>query len=158
MKNNIITACLFLFTLAFQTQTFAQESQLLTKNKSFLGAIAKKKSYKAIYQLDSDDPKIIAKAFRNINNALKDPRLQGKLEIELIAFSGGTEAFKKSNSQYEAALKDLIEKGVHVVQCLNTLEERKIAKSELYDFLAYVPSGNGELILRASEGWVIVKP
>ncbi|SKB45736.1 hypothetical protein SAMN05660841_00624 [Sphingobacterium nematocida] len=158
MKNNIIAACLFLFTLAFQTQTFAQESQLLTKNKSFLGAIAKMKSYKAIYQLDSDDPKIIAKAFRNINNALKDPRLQGKLEIELIAFSGGTEAFKKSNSQYEAALKDLIEKGVHVVQCLNTLEERKIAKSELYDFLAYVPSGNGELILRASEGWVIVKP
>lgn len=158
MKNKIIAICLFVFALAFQTEAIAQESQLLTKNKLFQGAIAKKKSYKAIYQLDSDDPKIIAKAFRNINNALKDPRLQGKLEIELIAFSGGTEAFKKSNGQYEAALKDLIEKGVHVVQCLNTLEERKIAKSELYDFLAYVPSGNGELIIRASEGWVIVKP
>ncbi|WP_164126295.1 DsrE family protein [Sphingobacterium luzhongxinii] len=157
MKNIIIT-CLFLFAVALQTQTFAQENHLLTKNKSFQGAIAKKKSYKAIYQLDSDDPKIIAKALRNIINALKDPRLQGRLEIELIAFSGGTEAFKKSNSQYEAALKDLIEKGVHVVQCLNTLEERKIAKSELYDFLAFVPSGNGELILRASEGWIIIKP
>lgn len=159
MKNSIITASLILFAIVCQGQkALAQESPQITKNKLFQGAVAKKKNYKAIYQLDSDDPKTIAKAFRNINNALKDPRLKGKLEIELIAFSGGTEAFKTVNSQYEAPLKDLIEKGVKVVQCLNTLEERKISKSELYDFLAYVPSGNGELILRASEGWIIVKP
>lgn len=158
MKNLFIPLLLILSIAGFHNEANAQVSSKLTENAAFQGAIAKKKSYKAIYQLDSDDPKIIAKAFRNINNALKDPRLKGKIEIELIAFSGGTEAFKKVNSQYEEPLKDLIEKGVHVVQCLNTLEERKITKSELYDFLAYVPSGNGELILRANEGWIIIKP
>ncbi|ULT27487.1 hypothetical protein KUH03_12560 [Sphingobacterium sp. E70] len=51
--------------------------------------------YKAIYQLDSNDPKTIEKAIRNINNVLKDPRLKGHLQIELVAFSGGTEAYLK---------------------------------------------------------------
>lgn len=159
MKNSIIIACLILLGLAFQNQQCqAQESQQIKNNKLFQGAVATKKKYKAIYQLDSDDPKTITKAIRNINNVLKDPRLKDRLEIELVAFSGGTEAFKTKNNQYEAPLKDLIEKGVIVAQCLNTLEERKISKSELFDFIAYVPSGNGELILRASEGWIIVKP
>ncbi len=84
-------------------------------------------------------------------------RLKGKLQVELIAFSGGTEAYRKG-SEYEDAIKGLISKGVIVAQCLNTLKERKIDKSELYDFLAYVPTGNGELLIRASEGWTIIKP
>jgi intracellular sulfur oxidation DsrE/DsrF family protein len=52
----------------------------------------------------------------------------------------------------------LINQGVIVVQCLNTLQERNIDKSELFDFLGYVPSGNGELLIRANEGWTIIKP
>ena len=77
--------------------------------------------------------------------------------MELVAFSGGTEAYRKC-SEYEEAIKGLIAQGVIVAQCLNTLEERKIDKSELYDFLAYVPTGNGELLIRANEGWTIIKP
>ena len=78
---------------------------LYNTTKEFTGAEAKLKSYKAIYQLDSNDPKIIEKAIRNINNALDDPRLQGKLQIELITFSGGTEAYLKSSSKFEEPLK-----------------------------------------------------
>jgi uncharacterized protein len=33
----------------------------------------------------------------NINNALDDPRLKGKLHIELVAFGDGVEIFKKSD-------------------------------------------------------------
>src|SRR3981081_3830453 len=74
--------------------------EALTKNRAFTGAIATKKSYHAIYQLDNNDPKIIEKALRNINNALNDPRLAGKIQIELIAFGGGTDAYLKG-SKYE---------------------------------------------------------
>ncbi|UZJ66129.1 hypothetical protein OKW96_08620 [Sphingobacterium sp. KU25419] len=73
----------------------AQTQEDLTKNASFQGAIAEKKVYHTIYQLDSNEPKTIEKAIRNINNALDDPRLKGKLTVELITFSGGTEAFLK---------------------------------------------------------------
>ncbi|MFT4024151.1 MAG: DsrE family protein [Flavihumibacter sp.] len=129
----------------------------LTANAAFTGAKAEKKKYQAIYQLDNGDPKIIEKAIRNINNALADPRLSGKLTIELVTFSGGTEACLKGN-KFEADLKSLVEKGVIVAQCSNSLRERKIERSQLYDFIALVPSGNGELILRQQQGWTIIKP
>lgn len=136
----------------------AQTQEDLTKNASFQGAIAEKKVYHTIYQLDSNDPKTIEKAIRNINNALDDPRLKGKLTVELITFSGGTEAFLKSTSKYEEQFKKLIARGVIVAQCTNSLKERNLTKEQLFDFIGYVPSGNGELIIRAHQGWNIVKP
>lgn len=153
MKSTIMLLCAgLLLATAVNAQTAA-----LDKNKAFTGAVAKQKAYHAIYQLDSNDPKVIEKAIRNLNNALTDPRLSGKVEIELIAFAGGTEAYMKG-SKYEEDLKALVEKGVIVAQCNNTLKERKINRDQLYDFIAVVPSGNGELILRQAEGWSVVKP
>lgn len=154
MKYRLITVAILVMSCLGMS---AHAQQTLEQNKTYTGAKATKKMYKAIYQMDSGSPEIIKKTIRNINNLLKDPRLQGKVQIELIAFSGGTEAYRKG-SEYEEAIKTLISKGVIVAQCLNTLEERKINKSELYDFLAYVPTGNGELLIRANEGWVIIKP
>jgi intracellular sulfur oxidation DsrE/DsrF family protein len=149
----MILAVLSIGKLAAQTQ-----EEVLTKNASYQGATAKSKNYHAIYQLDSNDPKIIEKAIRNINNVLDDPRLKGKITLELITFSGGTEAFLKSTSKYEEQFKKLIARGVLVAQCTNSLKERNLTKDQLFDFIGYVPSGNGELIIRAHEGWTIVKP
>lgn len=131
--------------------------EALAKNRAFTGATATRKSYHAIYQLDNNDPKIIEKALRNINNALNDPRLAGKIQIELVAFGGGTDTYLKG-SKYEDDLKGLVGKGVIVSQCSNTLKERKIDRDQLYDFIGVVPSGNGELIIRQAEGWSVIKP
>ncbi len=51
-----------------------------------------------------------------------------------------------------------MEKGVIVAQCNNTLKERKIGRDQLYGFIAVVPTGNGELIIRQAEGWSVIKP
>ena len=152
---------LSLFLLSFVLIAYCVNAQImdkaLKKNKAFTGALSSKKHFRAIYQLDNSDPKIIEKTIRNINNALTDPRLAGKIEIELIAFGGGTDAYM-IGSKYENDLKELIQKGVIVSQCNNTLKERKISREQLYDFIAIVPSGNGELIIRQTEGWSIIKP
>ena len=129
----------------------------LQQNSRYPGAPATQAQYKAIYQMDQASPEIIRKTIRNINNLLKDPRLEGKIQVELVAFSGGTEAYRKG-SGFEEGIKALAEQGVIVAQCLNTLKERKIDKNELYDFLSYVPTGNGELVIRSGEGWTIIKP
>ncbi|GAA4140109.1 hypothetical protein GCM10022216_18930 [Sphingobacterium kyonggiense] len=133
------------------------KEQLLAENKNYTGATASEDHYKAVYQLDTDNPDIVKKTFRNINNLLKDTRLKDKLEVELVTFSGGTEVMLKKNP-YEEQLKDLIAKGVRVVQCLNSLEERKYTNDQLWDFIGYTPSGNGELIILNKQGWSIVKP
>ncbi|MES1219118.1 MAG: DsrE family protein [Bacteroidota bacterium] len=153
-KLSTYLLCFVLFTSAVSAQTSGKAQE---ENKAYTGAKATKSEYHAIYQLDTNDPKIIGKAFRNINNALNDSRLTGKLKIELITFAGGTEVCVKG-SAYENDLKELVEKGVIVAQCGNSLKERKIDVSQIYDFMAVVPSANGELIIRAGEGWVIIKP
>lgn len=153
-KLSLILLSIVLLTTAVTAQTTEKS---LENNKAFTGAKAIKKMYHVIFQLDNADEKIIGKAIRNINNALNDPRLAGKIEIELIAFGGGTDAYMKG-SKYEEDLKTLLQKGVIVSQCNNTLKERKITRDQLYDFIATVPSGNGELIIRQAEGWAVIKP
>ena len=141
----------FIFTSNAQTNSAAYET-----NKAFTGAKAPKKTVRAIYPLDSNDPKVIEKTFRHISNALTDIRLVGKVEIELIGFGSGTEVYLKG-SKYEEDLKALLEKGVIISQCNNSLRERKISRDQIYDFVAVVPSANGELIIRQAEGWAVIK-
>ncbi|ANI89280.1 hypothetical protein A9P82_08245 [Arachidicoccus ginsenosidimutans] len=150
-----------LFVLAILLGTAVLHAQSLPKalqqNRDFAGAKATLSMYHAIYQIDVSDSNVIKKTLRNINNALNDPRLKGKVQIELIAFADGVTAYLKT-SPYEQALKDLVMKGVIVAQCANTLKEKHISRDKIYDFVGVVPSGNGELIIRQAEGWSIVKP
>ncbi|MBF4988151.1 DsrE family protein [Methylophilus sp. 14] len=153
MKRSLLT---MVFALLFAQTSIALEDPF-ERNRLYVGAEATKGSYKAIYQIDSNNPDVIKKAIRNIKNLIEDPRLKGKVEVELVAFSGGTELLLKT-SEYEAALRELITKGVVIVQCLNTLKERKLERSQFFDFVGFVPSANGELVIRGGDGWVIIKP
>lgn len=150
MKNLTFILFMFFFS-AFLKPVMAQEKS------GFTGAKATMKHYKALYVLNSGEEKKINGTLRNIKNALEDPRLKGKLELELIVFGDGVAVYHK-NSSYEAALKLLQSKGVILAQCENTLKERKIDKSELFDFISFVPSGNGEIIIRQQQGWAVVHP
>lgn len=158
MAKNIL---FFIVVILGSSITYGQSDKAegnLINNQEYKGVDAENTAYKAIYQLDSSDPKTIEKTIRNINNVLKDPRLEGKLKIELITFSGGTQALLKKNKQYEKPVKELVEKGVIVAQCENSLDEQGRTKDEFFDFIGYVPSGNGELIIREKQGWTIIKP
>ena len=83
--------------------------------------MVKKAHYIVVSQLEKDDPKLLSKTLYNMRNTLEDPRLKGKLEMELVAFSGGTTVFLKDNP-YEADLLVLKEKGVIMAQCLNSMK------------------------------------
>jgi intracellular sulfur oxidation DsrE/DsrF family protein len=125
--------------------------------KSFTGAATTLDSYKALFIINQSEDTKIRAVIRNINNALEDPRLKGKLSIEFVAFGNGVEMFKKSN-HYDTLLLALQKKGVILAECENTIRERKISKDELWDFISYVPSGNGEIIIRSQQGWATVHP
>lgn len=142
----------FSILISISSSVSAQE-----KAGVFTGAVAKKKTYHALYVLNSADEKHISGTLRNINNALEDPRLKGKLQVELIAFGDGFTVYRKDGKFLEQ-LNMLRSKGVILAQCENTVRERKIEKSSLFDFISYVPSGNGEIIIRSAEGWAIVHP
>jgi intracellular sulfur oxidation DsrE/DsrF family protein len=152
MKKYILILAALAF-LSFVKTAGAQQ----TDPAAFTGAKAKLKHYDALYILNSNDDKKIKGTLRNIDNALEDPRLKGKLHVELIVFGDGVAVYMKSGA-YEQALKDLQAKGVVLAQCSNTIKERKIDKNDLFPFISYVPSGNGEIIIRQYEGWAVVHP
>ncbi len=127
------------------------------KAAAFEGAPATKKHYRAVYQLDSNEPKLINQTLHNMQNALKDPRLKDKLELELVVFSGGTVVFKK-DQPYEADVLALQQAGVILSQCANSMKAYKLTKDDMLPYISVVPTGNGELIIRQTEGWVLVHP
>lgn len=151
--KKLIHAVLLFIAVLMTVPAIAQTSD----PSSFTGAQPKLKHYNALYILNSGEEKKIKSTLRNLNNALEDPRLKGKLHVELIAFGDGVAVYEKSG-QFEQTLKDLQAKGVVLAQCSNTIKERNIDKNTLFGFISYVPSGNGEIILRQYEGWATVHP
>ena len=127
------------------------------KAASYAGAPATKGHYRAVCQLDSSDPKLISQTLHNMKNALDDPRLKGKLELELVVFSGGTVVFRK-DQPYEADVLALQQAGVILAQCQNSLKAYKLTKEDMLPYISIVPTGNGELIIRQADGWVLVHP
>lgn len=146
---NYLSISLFALLVLFGKAASAQAT--------FHGAEATKSKYQVVYQLNTDDEGKIKATLKNIQNALSDPRLKDKLEVELVVHGGGVAVFKKG-SPFEQTLLDLQKQGVILAECENTLRERKISKDELLPFIGYTPSGNGELIIRQQQGWAIVHP
>lgn len=115
------------------------------------------KVYHALYIIDSGNKVRMNKIIDNIANALNDPRLKGRVKIELLAFSAGTHIYFKGNGRGKALLK-LKKDGVELAQCANSLYEGHIPLSRLYPFITIVPSAQGEIILRESQGYALLKP
>lgn len=145
---------LFILFIAFH---FTQSAHSQANQIPFTGAEATLENYKALYQLNSGDTKTITATLRNINNALEDPRLKGKLDVELIAFGDGLAVYEKSN-QFKKTLEALQNKGVILAACQNTIVTRNIDTKNLFPFISFVPSGNGEIIIRQYEGWAVLHP
>lgn len=123
----------------------------------FSGAQATKGHYGAIFQIDEGGEGTIKKTLNNIENLMSDPRLKGKVQVELIANSKGFATYVKNNG-FEEKLKHLQKEGVILAQCSNTLKELHVDRNDLYPFVSIVPSGMGEITLRESQGWAYIHP
>lgn len=121
------------------------------------GATASRDHYNVIFHLDAGGTPAIKKTLNNIENILHDPRLAGKLHVELIANSKGFDVYVKNNG-FEDKLKHLQEEGVILAQCANTLKELHIDRNDLYPFISIVPSGMGEITIREAQGWAYIHP
>ena len=148
IKLLLISAFIF-----FATNSFSQT----TTPSTFHGAEANLKSYKALFILDESDPHKMQMILHNIKNSLDDPRLKGKLQVELIAFGPGVKLYLK-NSHMDTMLLPLVKRGVIFAECENTMKMAKLTPDQLWPFVSYVPSGNGEIIIRESQGWVGIHP
>ena len=123
----------------------------------FTGAKADKDHYNVIFHIDAGGEATIKKTLNNIENLLNDPRLKGKVNVELLANSKGFAVYVKNNG-FEEKLKHLQKEGVILSQCSNTLKELHVDRKDLYPFISIVPSGMGEITIRESQGWAYIHP
>ena len=152
MKNFI-----YLFILSFLIGVVPVVAQI-NDASAFHGAQPTKDRYRAVYQLNTADTSIIRHALANIQNALNDPRLKGKLDVELVVYGGAVATYKKDKPYFEKEVASLQKQGVIMAMCENTMKMRKISRDELFPIISYVPTANGELIIREQEGWAIIRP
>jgi intracellular sulfur oxidation DsrE/DsrF family protein len=124
---------------------------------SFENLISKKAKYKVVFQLNSGDEKVIESTLKNIANSMADSKLKNQITIELVVHGNGVVLFMKDHP-YEKQILDLKEKGVILVQCLNTLKNKNISKEQLFPFIYYVESGVAEIIYRQHQGWAYIHP
>ena len=143
-----------LLTFVMVKPTYAQSNEDL---KQFNDAISKKSKYKVVYQLNSDNAQVIESTLNNIKNTLEDATLKNKLKVELVVHGAGSVLLMKDHP-YEKQLLALKEKGVIMVQCLNSMKKRKLTKEQMFPFIFYVESGNAELIVRQHQGWAYIHP
>ena len=132
-------------------------STAASADPGFTGAKADKAHYNVIFHIDAGGEGTIKKTLNNIENLMNDPRLKGKVNVELLANSKGFAVYVKNNG-FEEKLKHLQKEGVILSQCSNTLKELKIDRNNLYPFISMVPSGMGEITIRESEGWAYIHP
>lgn len=123
----------------------------------FHGAQPQREHYHVIFQVDSDSPALFKKTLNNVRNVFEDPRLKGRVEVELLANSAGYKIYERGNG-LEAQLQELAGRGAILAQCGNTLREMKVDAGTLYPFIHVVPSAMGELVIRQGEGWAYIHP
>ncbi|HKK13594.1 MAG TPA: hypothetical protein VKA14_02930 [Gammaproteobacteria bacterium] len=123
----------------------------------FHGAKSTQSHYGVIFHIDAGGDKAIKKTLNNVENLLNDPRVKGKLTVELLANSAGYDVYLKNNG-FEKRLRELQKDGVILAQCSNTLREKHVQRSKLYSFVHLVPSGMGEITLREAQGWAYIHP
>lgn len=113
--------------------------------------------YKAIFHLD--DEARVGIAYRGIMNLLHDMETEGeKVDVELLANSTGVKPFMKEREENKEAISLMLEKGVSIAICNNTLRTLYLTKEDFVDEAIVVKSGVGELTRKQNAGWAYIKP
>lgn len=113
-------------------------------------------TYRVLFHLDEADRAKHESVLRNIRNLLDDLGAD-KTQVELVTHGQGLDLLTGQTDQGER-VRELIEQGVTVAACNNTLRERHIPAERLLPGVTIVSSGVGELVRREAEGWLYVRP
>lgn len=108
---------------------------------------------KVVIQLSNDSFDIQKSMLAQVHNLLKTlPSVQ----IEVIVHSHGIN-FVFQNSHWQQKLQSLIDKGVRLLVCRNTLEDLRMKREDLLPFVEVIPSAVAHLVIQQQNGWSYLK-
>lgn len=111
---------------------------------------------RTVFHVPEGDEAYAERAFGNAANLLADDTVD--VEAALVANGDGV-AHLLTDASPADRVRDLLEAGVDVCACGNTIRQRDgIAESDLLDGVSVVSSGMGELTRRQADGYAYVRP
>ena len=109
----------------------------------------------AVFHLSESDSAYGARALRNIDNLLTDETVSST--VTLVANGGGVRHLLAS-SETGDTVRDLIERGVEVCACSNTIAGAEYGRADLVVDVRVVSSGMAELLRRQDQGYAYIRP
>lgn len=79
------------------------------------------------------------------------------VQIEVVCFGKGLELLLKTDTAYQEHLKKVVDSGVSVVACQNSMRKRNVTTADLLPFAGQVDSGAAEVIRKQEAGWSYLK-
>jgi intracellular sulfur oxidation DsrE/DsrF family protein len=120
-----------------------------------LPGIAQEK-YRVVFQVSDNDPAKWNLALNNARNVQADLG-KANVQVEIVAYGPGL-AMLKAESPVSARLAEALDGNVGLLACVNTMENTKTTKSDMYGGIGYVQAGVTHIMKRQKEGWAYIRP
>lgn len=111
---------------------------------------------KAVFHVSRDDRELWERGLGNISNLLDDPTIDLR-EVVLVVNGGGARLVKR-RSRFSSQLGDLVDRGLVLSVCRNSIESSEVGEDDLLEAAVIVPSAMGELTRRQCDGYAYIKP
>ncbi|MFO7791919.1 MAG: DsrE family protein [Candidatus Saliniplasma sp.] len=107
---------------------------------------------KVVFHLNEEEK--TNEVLANIRNLKRD---MDAVEVELLVNGLAVRDFVQG-SNYESKIEEMVESGVFIKVCSNSLKGLRIEEEELLADIYAVPAGVSELVRKQEEGWSYIKP
>ncbi len=109
-----------------------------------------------VFHLIADDPAQQQTALAIAENLTQDDSVEID-DIAIVAQADGIEPLTAGGDGSDT-VESLLETGIDVKACSNTLDLKDLAESDLVEGVETVPSGGGELTRLQNEGYAYIRP
>jgi intracellular sulfur oxidation DsrE/DsrF family protein len=109
-----------------------------------------------VFQVNEPDAAAWGSLVLHVNNTMKALADDGGSQVEVVFYGFGLNMLAKTNTAYEAPLKQLSDNGVKLVACRNAMKVRNVKTEDLFPFTVQVDSGIAEMVRKQEAGWAYI--
>ena len=93
---------------------------------------------------------------KHVNNVRKALAPDGGSQVEIVFWGPGLNMLLKTNTAYEARLKQLVDDGATLSACQNAMHVMNVKTEDLFPFASQVDSGIAQIVRRQEAGWAYI--
>jgi intracellular sulfur oxidation DsrE/DsrF family protein len=126
-----------------------------------IGAVSqtpKTPKHRVVFQLDEPEGGAWDSLVKHVNNTRAALSKDGgsPVEVEVVFWGPGLNMLRKTNTAYEARLKQLSDDGVTLSACRNAMRVLNVKSEDLLPFASEVDSGIAEVVRKQESGWAYI--